>query len=1092
MQKKCDRRWRLVFLCLMMLPWAGLKAQTVQLADPVTLQVEKITLPELMASLQRQTSYVFSFDKDLLSKIVVTNVRWGKTSLGKALEELKKKAGLEYTVLDRNIAVALQPNSTHRLAETATVQKHGAITGKVVDFENGNPLAGATVRIEGTAWAAVTDEQGRFELKDIPAGSYTLLLSYVGYASDRFSELVVTDGRITQVDFKLQPTRTMNEVVVNSSRIRRRAVANTTDGQMVKEVYNAKSVISGISNEQIARTLDRDAAEVVKRIPGVNISEDRFVIVRGLNKRYNLTFLNNAPAPATDADSRSFSYDVINSNAIDRVMVYKSPSPDLPGEFAGGLVKIYTKKSQLTRQFDVQLSAQYRPGSTFKDVWSYAGSKTDFLGFDNGARSLPDHLPPATVFNHLSAKENAYFSRQLANNYVLDKQFQAGPDLRFNVNYYDAWKIGGKYISNLTSVAYTNTHEQRYTEQSSYSKFLDGHIQQGIHSARISVVQTNELTLHKNLSFELRNFVNQNGQRIAVEDYRILDDYANQEHRHVNMYYVSNFIYSGQFSGKYLFGEHQENMLSGNLGYSSIHKSEPDNRDYTFSRDIKAVNGVPLSDEDNPWQLRNFLISRYLLSRIFNDVKENAYQGNLDLNYRISKALGFKAGYFYEHRERDFYSRTFVLNNGSNLYDPNLRILAGDDPALGNGGKQPPGSAGNITVTEKYLPVYFRESLFREDGTGYSFYEKTSPSNQYFADNTLHAAYLSGDLNLLNERLNIFGGVRVEDNRFRILGSYAAGLAAYPLQVSQPITSVLPSVNISYKADSSVIIRMGYGKTLNRPEFREAAPVQYSNYVDQETYTGNPSLTSVNIHNAEFRIEWYPQSAMRNEMINAGFFYKTLDRPIERLRYVVSEGFDQYFYTNTGKATVYGAEAEIRKNFSFLGRKFFRDLSVILNGSWFKSTVKVPSMPQYPGYSGTRERPLQGQSPYLLNASLNYENAGLGTKLALTFNRAGDYIYVVGANIDAGRGDPDVMMKSRNQLDFTWRQRINKVFSVNAGVQNLLNTPVLLYQDWKRNYHYDVLEGKAPPFGSTFDYADIVYRRYYLKPYYSFSVNMIF
>src|SRR5687767_12046453 len=103
----------------------------------------------------------------------------------------------------------------------------------------------------------------------------------------------------------------MGGVVVSAIKNRR---VNTTDAQLIDEIFESKTVISGISNEQIARTLDRDAAEVVKRVPGVNISPDNFVIVRGLGKRYNMTFLNDAMAPAADADSRSFSYDVISSN----------------------------------------------------------------------------------------------------------------------------------------------------------------------------------------------------------------------------------------------------------------------------------------------------------------------------------------------------------------------------------------------------------------------------------------------------------------------------------------------------------------------------------------------------------------------------------------------------------------------------------------------------------------------------------------------------------------------------------------------------------------------------------------------------------
>jgi hypothetical protein len=178
-------------------------------------------------------------------------------------------------------------------------------------------------------------------------------------------------------------------------------------------------------------------------------------------------------------------------------------------------------------------------------------------------------------------------------------------------------------------------------------------------------------------------------------------------------------------------------------------------------------------------------------------------------------------------------------------------------------------------------------------------------------------------------------------------------------------------------------------------------------------------------------------------------------------------------------------EAEFRKSFDFIPGKFFRDLAVVLNGSWFKSQVDVPSLP-FIGYAGGRSRPMQGQSPYLLNASLNYENAGAGTKVALSYNRAGDYIYAIGAN-ESERRDADIMMQGRHQLDITWRQRINKLFSISAGVQNVLNAPILLYQDWTRNYHYNPPHGsQQPPTGG-----DAIFRRYYQCPYYSFGVNMI-
>ncbi|SEW45625.1 TonB-dependent receptor [Chitinophaga arvensicola] len=1047
----------------------------------ITIAFKAQSLADCLEKITAQTTIRFYYEgNELRQSSQQHTAGYNNQPLSVILNKLLEGTGFTWQEVNQKIVIRkINANDPKKPGASLPQKTPGKITGKVVDFENGDPLVRATVSIEGKPYNATTDEKGNFSLPGMEAGNYTLVVSYVGYKKGRVENIKLTDEKSLVIDVKLQAGGedmiNMKGVVVTARKSKR--VANTTDAQLVNEIYSAQSVISGISNEQISRTLDRDAAEVVKRVSGVNISPDNFVIVRGLGKRYNLTFLNDAMAPATDADSRSFSYDVLSSNAIDRMVVYKSPSADLPGEFSGGLVKIYTKKSQLTRQVDIQLSTQYRPNSTFHDVWSYTGGKYDFLGFDDGTRKLPNGIPRAEKFNHLTPAENALYSRQFKNSYVLNKSYHAIPDLRFNINYYDAWKIGGKSLKNLTTVAYTNTHEQRETEQNSLYKYHDSKITQGIHAARLSLLQSNEIQLNKQLSVELRNFFNVNNQRVAMEDYLQLEDYPGNEYRHTNLYYVENRLYSGQLAGTYLLGADKRNTIKANLSFSSIQKQEPDNRDYTLSRDAR---------QKTPWILGTEVVSYYMLSRAFNDVKEKSYQGNVDLNYHINDTWGFKTGFYHETRARDFSNRTFILLNGVNLYDPNLAI---------NGSKLS-GENGNVlanhSIEEKYLQHYFNTDMFREDGTGYRWVEKTTPNNQYYADNVISAGYLSTDINLLENRLNVLGGVRVENNRFRILGSYENGLAAYPLVVNQPITSVLPSVNISYKADSNFIIRVGYGKTLNRPEFREAAPVQYTSYVDKETYTGNPNLTTVNIHNTELRLEWYPNSSRKNEMMNIGFFYKSLDKPIERFRQIFSEGFDQLVYTNTGKATVYGIEAEVRKDFDFIPGGFFRKISTVINGSWFKSNVDVPPLPQFIGYSAARSRPMQGQSPYLINASLNYEDAGRGTKVSFTYNRAGDYIYAVGAN-KGERLDADIMLKGRDQLDITWRQRISKVFSINAGVQNVLNAPVLFYQDWKNNYHYDKQTSPIPDQGTgLYEASDLIFRKFYQYPYYSFAVNMIF
>lgn len=1054
---------------------------------------EKITISfnneDLAAALQKiQTAHgiPFMFDAGEVKKVTKKyKVSFTQQSLAAVLGKLLQGTEFSFQPLKEKIILRKTVTRTVKViqadAGSLTAAK-GGISGKVVDFENGDPLVGATVSVEGQVYSAVTDEKGDYSINNVPGGTYTLLITYVGYRSERVQLVKVEDSKMLGLDIKLQVNIPENAVIVKA--FRRRKVVNSTDQQLIAELYNSRTVISGISNEQIARTMDRDAAEIVKRIPGVNISDDRFIVVRGLNKRYNLTFLNDNLAPATELDSRAFSFDLLSSNVIDKIMVYKSPSPDLPGEFAGGVVKVTTKKSQLTKQLDIQLSAQYRPHSSFSFMPDYAGSKTDVLGYDDGSRDLPKGIPNSVDFNLATPAINAQYSKMFQNNYMIRNE-RADLDKRVVINYYDAWRIGSKLLNNLTSVSYTNTEELRSSEtQSRYktSPEFFGLLEQGMHNARVSLLQNNNMIINDHLRLELKQFLNQQGSRVAFVDYRnVPESRAWLDQKRTALYYRSSFLYSGQLSSYLNFGEGDRTRIYANIGYNTIHRNDPDLREIGYSRTRDENIAFNRNNPAAPW-MHGSWETVYPASRYFVDVQEQAYQANADAEHRINKILNLKAGVFYETRQRDLTTRSFRLTNGVYSYHPDLFI------------PNPEGGDGIPNTAEWALPTMLDPGNFRTDGTGLRWREVTTPNDQYFAQNDNTAGYLSADLKLLEDKLNFFGGLRVEHNRFRILGSRATGQANYPLVVNQPISSWLPSVNVSYRPDSTLIIRAGFGKTVNRPEFREAAPFQFFDYLNFETYYGTPTLTTVNINNYDIRFEFYPRSMLRNEMFNLGFFYKEMDHPIENVwaKQVGHEAkFNTFYFINTGPAKIYGIEGELRKSLAFFPGKFFRDLTVIVNGAWIKSEVRSPGLP-FAGHAKPRNRPLQGQVPYLVNASLNYENPGWGTKLSVTYHTSGDQIYSLGtADYTPGNissGFPDIMEKGRHLLDLSWSQRVNKLVSIKAGVQNILNSAITQYQDYNRDYKYTP-ESTTMKDGIRKYEGDVISRRYYANPYYSLGFN---
>ncbi|CAN0475045.1 unnamed protein product, partial [Phaeothamnion confervicola] len=214
----------------------------------------------------------------------------------------------------------------------------GSIAGKITDDKTGEAIIGGSILVAGTSTGTSTDIEGNFLISSIPAGTYSLQVSYVGYQTSTIANVIVENGKRITIDAKISDaTSELEEVVITGTR----SVDN--DFSIVREIRESKLVVTGISAEMITRSPDRDAAEVVKRVPGVTIMDGKYIVIRGLSERYNVTLLHGAYAPSMEADKKSFAFDIIPSAQIDQLLVFKSPSPELPGDFAGGAVKITTK-----------------------------------------------------------------------------------------------------------------------------------------------------------------------------------------------------------------------------------------------------------------------------------------------------------------------------------------------------------------------------------------------------------------------------------------------------------------------------------------------------------------------------------------------------------------------------------------------------------------------------------------------------------------------------------------------------------------------------------------------------------------------------
>jgi outer membrane receptor protein involved in Fe transport len=259
-----------------------------------------------------------------------------------------------------------------------------------------------------------------------------------------------------------------------------------------------------------------------------------------------------------------------------------------------------------------------------------------------------------------------------------------------------------------------------------------------------------------------------------------------------------------------------------------------------------------------------------------------------------------------------------------------------------------------------------------------------------------------------------------------------------PIKVNNPVTSFMPFGNLAYNVNSNTIIRAAYSRTVNRPEFRELAPFLFYDYKLEAGRVGNPRLVTATIDNADLRFELYPRNG---EIFSIGAFYKYFTNPIEN-RTIITTEQPTFTYINADFAKAYGLEVEFRKSFKGVTNSAFIDnFSVNMNASLIFSEVDLGSS----AVAQERERALQGQSPYIVNAALYYADQS-NLNISLIYNIFGERIFSVGDDLF-----PTIYELPRNSVDITISKQVGNRVTYKFGIQDLLNARFRFHEDSDRN-----------------------------------------
>lgn len=878
------------------------------------------------------------------------------------------------------------------------------ISGTVKDASTNEALFGASVVIEGSQIGARVDLEGSYRL-EIPAGKpVSLLVRNLGYTKKiiPIKALPAGEKRILHILLN-EEIKNNKEVTVTATRRR------DSDVSLISDVKKSEMVVNGVSSEQIVKTQDRDAAQVMARVPGVTITDNRFVMIRGVNERYNSVMINDAISPGTEVDTRAFSFDLISSSMIERMMVFKSGAASLPGEFAGGIVKIYTRNTFGEDFSNVSVSTSFRPLTTLASSTKSDGYVADFLGFDNGNRSLPASFPSTAVFQNLPVSAQVPYAKTLSNSFNT-KALTISPDYRLGFQSGKRWNPGKIQISTVNSLSYSSTWQAQTTNRYRYAswnaeagrsmdtlfRYQDRLLNQNI---RISAISNWMINTGKS-RFEVKNLFNQiSDNETIIRDGKI-SDRGNDLFRNYSFNYLSRTLLSSQLLGAHQLSE--STSLDWVTAGSLTLRNQPDFRRVRTVLPERSNEGYQLVPAAGSGGLDE-------TGRFFSSLREYSISASLSMShtFRVSwdtSAAVFRAGTYNEFKDRGFDARFFAY------------IL-----------KNP--SANQDLIRLPLNQIFSEENL----GPGkFVLEEGTRPQDSYAAQNLLNAVWTEWMLPFGKSRITF--GFRPEFNVQQLQSATSAG----KVEVSNPVLSPLGFVNWSREFSKAWVMRLAYSKTINRPEFRELAPFVYYDFNLDANFVGNPALKVADIHNLDFRLEFYPGSG---EIISFGGFYKYFINPIETKISPVGLS-PQFTFSNAESARNYGLELEIRKGLGTPGGLSFLDkITLVCNASLIHSRVDM-------GIVGSQERirSLQGQSPYVINGGLYYYDEKKNLTITAMYNVFGKRIFMVGDALF-----PSIYEMPRHVIDLSLSKKISRRITLRLAANDILNNQSQLIQDSNRD-----------------------------------------
>lgn len=902
-----------------------------------------------------------------------------------------------------------------------TFAQSGIITGTVNDGEYNDILPFANVIIKDSQRGALSDFEGKYSL-ELKPGIYTVQFSFVGYQTLEINEVIVKNGETIIVDVTLKAsTAKLDEVIITTS------LKRNTEASILHLQRNSVKLMDGLSLESIKNSGASDIASAVKNIPGVSVQRGKYVYVRGLGDRYTKTSLNGVDVPGLDPDRNTLQLDLFPSSILENVIVSKSSTADQGADFTGGAINIVTKDIPNKEGYSASLGLGYNSDFHFnKNYLTYKGSKTDFLGFDNGLRDNPipnqQYIPLPQENGEVVEILTKRFTKNLA-----ARRETSFMDYNFSFTAGNQFDVGNNKLGYVAAISYRN--ETQY-----FSQYIDGqvfrkNVNPTIYELNTDRTQqgeggTNNVLISgiAGLSFKTEkskykfNILHiQNGEsKASIFNQQNRIQNSNQIKKD-NLIYTQRSITNLLLNGKHSIDQESNWTLDWKLSPSLALVYDKDFRVTPFKVSIDELTGIETYTIEPS--------ESGLPTRIYRDLNEGNIVSNIDIINKhtfLGKEAKLKLGVGYAYKTRNFVVERFSF--------PLLNIVS--DFANGD--------PDQILADQNIYDASINSGVFVRRDSGIS--------DTYDSQMSIASAYASEEFKI-TDWFQAVVGLRFEKFQLVYTGERQDGTKLNKATILDK-SDFFPSINLIFdlNEEGSQKIRTSYARTTARPSFKEASLAEIFDPINNTFFIGNINIQPTYINNFDLRYEKYGENG---DFYAISGFYKSFKDPIE-LSFIRS-ATGQFTPLNLGDAIVYGTEIEIRKNLGFIpGLEKFRintNLSLINSEQEFSDDEKANREDNLrSGEVLDDTRPLQGQSPYLVNFGIDYTNDN-GWNAGLFYNVQGKTLQIVGS------GDiPDVYTLPFNNLLFNASKTFgkNKNATISLKFENLLNSNIeSVYESYK-------------------------------------------